>query len=370
MIKALLPTLDEVTAPPFRQLVLKPTVYCYHRCPYCDLRQNYYADLIDEVKRSVSRPSHPGHMPFELALRLIDEGAAMGMNELLLSGGDPLIYPNLLDLIAAGARHSGVFVFMNSVGTGATVDRARQLMDAGLGAWNFSIDTLHAEQYELLRGVPGALRRILKAVDHVQEAAREFPRFRVNFMTVISRHNFRHLPDLVFHCASSGVASVHLMNVYGDMDRQEFLLSVEQIREFRDEIVPATLAALMRAQVQQTVLDNARVVLGSFFSKENPDTNYAKGTYWPDLESVRTACNIPNYYALVEADGRVLPCCLVEIEHRGEVGSVKDTGLSNVWASRTFAEFRQDRVSFCQNCSVPRNRTLGLTPEMCRQFGG
>lgn len=34
--------LDAQQSRPLTQLVLKPTVFCYHRCPYCDLRQDYY----------------------------------------------------------------------------------------------------------------------------------------------------------------------------------------------------------------------------------------------------------------------------------------------------------------------------------------
>src|SRR5262249_21416411 len=100
-----------------RQFVLKPTVFCYHRCPYCDLRQDYYRDMVASRKKELrvravngSRLPNPGHMPRELALRLVDEAAALGMEELQLSGGDPLLYPHLVDVIRAGKRHPGVFV--------------------------------------------------------------------------------------------------------------------------------------------------------------------------------------------------------------------------------------------------------------------
>jgi MoaA/NifB/PqqE/SkfB family radical SAM enzyme len=128
-----------------KQFVLKPTIFCYHRCPYCDLRQDYYKDLVYSRKKDLrllavngSRPPNPGHMPRDLALRLVDEAAALGMDELQLSGGDPLLYPHLIDVIQAAKSHPSVFVLMNSVGTGVTVEHAREIIDAGLGAWNFS----------------------------------------------------------------------------------------------------------------------------------------------------------------------------------------------------------------------------------------
>jgi MoaA/NifB/PqqE/SkfB family radical SAM enzyme len=115
---------EQMTRTGLRQFVLKPTVFCYHRCPYCDLRQDYYRAMVAGRKQSLQLAppgnatvrQNPGHMPRDLALRLVDEAAALGMEELQLSGGDPLLYPHLTDVITAARRHPGVFVLMNSVG--------------------------------------------------------------------------------------------------------------------------------------------------------------------------------------------------------------------------------------------------------------
>jgi MoaA/NifB/PqqE/SkfB family radical SAM enzyme len=126
-----------------KQFVLKPTVFCYHRCPYCDLRQDYYREIVSDRKQALplaepgSRRQNPGHMPLDLALRTIDEAAALGMEELQLSGGDPLLYPHLIEVIRAARHHEGVFVLMNSVGTGVTTGQARQIIEAGLGGMEF-----------------------------------------------------------------------------------------------------------------------------------------------------------------------------------------------------------------------------------------
>jgi MoaA/NifB/PqqE/SkfB family radical SAM enzyme len=365
-------------APPaprkLRQFVLKPTVYCYHRCPYCDLRQDYYREMVSDRKKLLplvtgdgSRRPNPGHMPLDLALRTIDEAAALGMEELQLSGGDPLLYPHLIEVIRAARKHPGVFVLMNSVGTGVTTGKARQIIEAGLGAWNFSVDTLDPALYQRLRGVRGALPTIMKAIATVRQAGADFPGFRFNYMTVITRHNFRGLPELLAHCVDTGVASVYLMNVYGDTTGQS-LLTEPEIREFRDQTVPQMLGVLRDKNTAPIVQANAAEVLASFFSPETPDSSYARGIYWPDKDTVREACRVPGYYSLIEPDGRVLPCCLVEIAHQGEVGNVTGTPLAEIWAGEEFERFRRDRISFCQQCSSPRNRTLGLVPHMCRQF--
>jgi MoaA/NifB/PqqE/SkfB family radical SAM enzyme len=358
-----------------KQFVLKPTVFCFHRCPYCDLRQDYYRDMVADRKRALrvlprqpgARPPNPGHMPLDVALRTIDEAAALGMEELQLSGGDPLLYPHLVEVIRAARRHPGVFVLMNSVGTGVTVERAREIIDAGLGAWNFSVDTLDPVKYEKLRGVPDAFPTIMEAIDTVRRAGAHDPEFRMNYMTVITKDNFRDIPVIVAHCVDTGIASVYLMNVYGDTSGAS-LLNVAEINEFRDEVVPAVLDVLREKRTPEVVQTNAAYVLGTFFSRENPDDNYAQGIYWPDADSARRACRVPDFYTLIEPDGRALPCCLVEISHRGEVGNVNDQSLEQIWSGEAFETFRRDRIPFCQRCSSPRNMTLGLIPKMCRQF--
>jgi MoaA/NifB/PqqE/SkfB family radical SAM enzyme len=357
-----------------KQFVLKPTVFCYHRCPYCDLRQDYYREMVSDRKKTLpvasvpgSRRPNPGHMPLDLALRMIDEAAALGMEELQLSGGDPLLYPHLIEVIRAARRHPGVFVLMNSVGTGVTTDKARQIIEAGLGAWNFSVDTLDPALYERLRGVRGALSTIMKAIAAVRVAGTDAPGFRFNYMTVITRHNFRGLPELLAHCVDTGVASIYLMNVYGDTTGQSLLTEAE-ICEFRGQTVPQMLDVLRDKNTPLIVQSNAAEVLATFFSPETPDSSYAQGIYWPDMKTVREACHVPNYYSLVEPDGRVLPCCLVEIAHQGEVGNATGKPLAEIWAGEEFERFRRDRIFFCQKCSSPRNRTLGLVPNMCRQF--
>jgi hypothetical protein len=213
-------------------------------------------------------------------------------------------------LIKAAKRHPGVFVLMNSVGTGVTIDKARRIIEAGLGAWNFSVDTLDPALYERLRGIRGALATIMTAIGTVREAGRDFPEFRINYLTVITRHNFRGLPVLLAHCVDTGIASVYLMNVYGDTTGQS-LLTGPEIGEFRDIVVPEMLAVLKAKGTAPVVQVNAAEVLASFFSAENPDANYARGIYWPDMDSVRQACRVPSYYSLIEPDGRVLPCCRV-----------------------------------------------------------
>ena len=153
---------------------------------------------------------------------------------------------------------------MNSVGTGVTVDRAHEIIDAGLGAWNFSVDTLDPAKYERLRGVRDALPTIMRAIATVREAGSRNAEFRMNYMVVITRENFREIPRLVAHCLDTGIASIYLMNVYGDATGG-CLLTVAEISEFRGRVVPDILAVLADKNAPEVVRDNATQVLDTFF---------------------------------------------------------------------------------------------------------
>ena len=147
-----------------KQFVLKPTVFCYHRCPYCDLRQDYYREMVTDRKRmlplaadqGLGRRPNPGHMPLDLALRTIDEAAALGMEELQLSGGDPLLYPHLIEVIR-GLRSLGLTVA--EISEVASVYLARTDQPIGphlaerLAAARARIDARIGELQELLAAV-------------------------------------------------------------------------------------------------------------------------------------------------------------------------------------------------------------------------
>jgi MoaA/NifB/PqqE/SkfB family radical SAM enzyme len=351
---------------PLSQLILKPTLYCYHKCSYCNLRQRYYRDILHSTRMGGGK-SAPGNMPLDMALRVIDQAAELGMTSLQLSGGDPLLYPKLVDLIRAGARHPGVFVFMNSTGSTVTKEQAEKIIASGLGAWNFSVDTLCPQKFELLRGVPNALSALMNGVETVRQAAAEWPGFCINYMTVITRHNFRDLPALLRHCIQTGVSSMYLMNVYGDIHRTALLSEVD-IACFRDEVVPEMLAVITESAVPEVVQLNAHEVLGSLFSPDNQDADYAHGQYWPTMDAAVAACQAPTKSLLVEPDGSVFGCCQGEVARDGQIGTAAKQSLRELWCGEAFAHFRRARIPFCTGCSSPRHRTLGLIPKMCRQF--
>ncbi len=358
-----------------RKLVLKPTARCYHRCGYCVPRQEYYEQLFARKnmgRRTTSASElQSSNMPIEMAVRQIAAAYSLGMRECLFSGGDPLLYPSITELVGAASSYGDVFVYINSLGVGIHKSKVLELIEAGLCAWNLSVDTVDPKDYDRIRGVDGAFCRLMETVKILREVREMLDpgrTFFVNYMTVITRQNYQDLPKLLAHAIDNQISSIYFMYVYGDRTGA-YLLSYQELQDLRSRIVPEMLDILNCAALPDPVFPNAQEVFSSFYSPDNTDENYARGRWWTDLETAKNSCHIPDYCVHIEPDGTVLPCCLGEISHEGAVGNVSSRTLKDVWEGQDFREFRRSKMSFCLQCPVQRNTTLGLTPAMCRQFG-
>ncbi|WP_240796594.1 TIGR04053 family radical SAM/SPASM domain-containing protein [Streptomyces sp. RFCAC02] len=140
----------------------------------------------------------PDRDPRELDTRaaedLIRQVAAFGHPAPLfvITGGDPFQRPDLLELIAYGAR-TGVRVAVSPSGTPTlTPERLRAVHGAGAVGLSLSLDGSTPGLHDGFRGVPGVYRWTLDAWD----AARALG-MKTQINTTVTRHNLHDLPDIV-----------------------------------------------------------------------------------------------------------------------------------------------------------------------------
>lgn len=125
------------------------TQACNLRCPHCYLG-------------AARRAAH--ELDTGEGLTLIDELAVLGAELLILTGGEPLLRRDLLAL----ARHAAARGLMVVVGTNGTLleaQTARVLKESGVRGVGISLDALDAEKHDAFRGVKGAWRKALRAID-------------------------------------------------------------------------------------------------------------------------------------------------------------------------------------------------------------
>ncbi len=121
--------------------------------------------------------------------RWIDEIAAAGVRELTISGGEPTIYPELLDLVRR-ARAAGLEPWLqtNAIQM-AKPGFAQSLVDAGVEGLTVSYHAGDAALSDLLTRAPGTHVRTEAGIRASMRAG-----MRVGLNCVVGRRNLRHLP--------------------------------------------------------------------------------------------------------------------------------------------------------------------------------
>ena len=130
-------------------MVISPSMRCNYRCQGC------YA-------YSYERKDDMSPETFE---RLLREAEEMGIRFFILVGGEPFIYPNLLDILA---RHGQSFfqIYTN----GSFIDKSVAAKLARLGNIAPMISVNGPEEFTDASRVEGAFAKIEEAMDNLREA--------------------------------------------------------------------------------------------------------------------------------------------------------------------------------------------------------
>ena len=100
---------------------------------------------------------------------LSDAADDLGLCQFNISGGEPLIFPDLDEVIAA-LQPDKFHLSMSTNGHFLTRDMARHLKAAGLDKVKISLDDFDAEQHEANRHNPGAYAKAIDAMSIAKEA--------------------------------------------------------------------------------------------------------------------------------------------------------------------------------------------------------
>jgi MoaA/NifB/PqqE/SkfB family radical SAM enzyme len=135
-----------------------PMRRCNLSCTYC----NEYDKVSDPV-------------PTEEVLRRIDKLAALGTGIITISGGEPLLHPDLDEIIRAIRSHGAIATIITN-GYLLTPDRIQRLNCAGLDHLQISIDNVMPDEVS---------KKSLKVLDRKLEWLREHAQFDVNINSVL-----------------------------------------------------------------------------------------------------------------------------------------------------------------------------------------
>lgn len=142
--------------PPLSQIYFYLTEGCNLACRHCWIAPRYDAT------------GHLSRLPVETFRRAIAEAKPLGLSAVKLTGGEPLMHPQFLELVRI-VRSVGLGLTVETNGVLCTPKIARELAEAKAFV-SVSLDGADAKTHEWVRGVPGCFDATLKGIGNLVAA--------------------------------------------------------------------------------------------------------------------------------------------------------------------------------------------------------
>lgn len=178
---------------PLRDVRISVIDRCNFRCPYCMPESTF-----DHSYRFLDKSQW---LSFDEITRLSRLCVSLGAVKLRITGGEPLLRPNIDDLIRQLGAIKGVRDLALTTNGVLLPQWAGRLKEAGLKRLTVSLDTLDESVFARLSGNKGKLRDVLNGIQAAEQAG--FTLLKIN--TVVQRGvNEAGVLDLVRHFRGTG----------------------------------------------------------------------------------------------------------------------------------------------------------------------
>ena len=179
---------------PVRDLRISVIDRCNFRCPYC-MPEDVYGDEHAFMPRSEWLTAGEIKRIASLFLQL-------GVTKFRLTGGEPLVRRDLVEIVAALAELPGADDLALTTNGSLLARRAKELKSAGLKRVTVSLDSLDDATFKMMSGGRGDVATVLGAIETAREVG--FSPVKVNVMVQRGK-NEEGVLDLVERFRGTGV---------------------------------------------------------------------------------------------------------------------------------------------------------------------
>lgn len=256
------------------------------------------------------------------AKRVIAEIADVGARILVFDGGEPLMRPDIYELIAY-ARDKGLYPGIGSNGTLITPEAAGRLIEAGIRAIAISIDGSDAKTHDEFRGQEGSWERALIGVRNVKKAGIPF-----QIETCVHKGNVAQFDAIAKMAGELGATTMEIFDFVPagrGREHPELALSAEERRSLVKEIIAHQL---------RDDLEYECIGIPQFWvqvEKEVPEDALTKFR--------RSCCGAALRYCCILYDGTVYPCMVLQIK----AGNIREQSFQEIWAHSEVFTILRDR---------------------------
>jgi radical SAM protein with 4Fe4S-binding SPASM domain len=264
-------------------IILEITQQCNLRCKHC------YIDA--GVKKE-------NELTLEEIKKLIDILTHMGVLNIMLSGGEPLLHPHLRDIIEyVRSKPLSVMVFTN--GTLITEEIIQYFKEVGIAFVATSIDGATPETSDAFRGVKGSYEKTVRAIEMLKEV--KIP-VRVN--VCLHKGILGEFEDLLALFKKWEITdySIWPISYTGRSEREDFMVTPNEYKE--------VITQLKKYEFTEGV------------TNEFP--------YNPHLIN----CGIGRSSLTIRSDGTIVPCS--PFPDSMSLGNAREDSIADIWNNSEF----------------------------------
>jgi MoaA/NifB/PqqE/SkfB family radical SAM enzyme len=269
-----------------------------------------------------------------VAIRTIDELKEMGAREITISGGgEPLLYPYLLDIISH-IKKKKIYCQLYTSFMPVTPYLLKELVGLNLDRMVVSLWAANAKTYHLLHPnkEESCFNEIKEKLIYLSRIKKnkKFPLVRINnVINALNYNELNQMADLASQVGSDELCFTVMDNVAGSTDA--LLLNNAQ-----RQVVIKDVKKLSRKVVIYGIED---------FIRRISCEGSVSGGY--DIEAAEeTPCYSGWLFVRIKADGKVNPCLK---SHRLPVGDVNKMSFREIWNSPLQQAFRENTKTLGKN---------------------
>lgn len=242
----------------------------------------------------------------EQGKRLLDQIALAGFKIIILSGGEPLMRPDIYNLISY-ARNIGLRPVLGTNGTLLTEETAANLKQAGLFVAGISLDSLQPDLHDDFRQQKGAWEKTVDSMINCRKVGLSF-----QIHTTAMTWNESEILKITDFAVDIGARAHHIF----------FLVPTGRGKEIEDN----TLKTVQYEKLLNDILDKQALVpielkptcapqFMRIAKQKGMNTRFTKG------------CLAGTAYCVVLPNGDVHPCPYLPMK----LGNVKETDFNVIW---------------------------------------
>jgi heme b synthase len=309
--------------PELRLVAWEVTRQCNLSCLHC--------------RASAGSGPYPDELSTTEGRLLLEQIREVGQPVVILTGGEPLLRPDIYELARYG-HDLGLRMVMAVNGTLLDKEKAGRLKESGIQRISISMDGATAERHDFFRQVQGAYNGILKGVEAARSVDLEF---QIN--TTVTRLNLQELEKIQKKAIQLGAVAHHIF----------MLVPTGRGRALTDQTISAgeyekTLSWLVKSKeeiplsVKATCAPHYYRILRETARQDGKEITFQSH----GLDAVTRGCLGGAGFCFVSHVGQVQPCGYLELDS----GQIRKQGFREIYETSPVFLAIRDKNQYSGKC--------------------